>query len=57
LTRLRAEAVLLSASSDNPSAGEGPAIHATATSANASTGILLLQLSMDHWIKSRGDGF
>jgi hypothetical protein len=57
LTRLRAEADLLSASSDNPSAGEGPAIHATATSANASTGILLLQLSMDHWIKSRGDGF
>jgi hypothetical protein len=31
-------------------------IHAKATLANASTGIGLLQLSMEHRIKSGGDG-
>ena len=34
-----------------------PAIHAEATLANASTGICLLQFSMDHRIKSGGDDF
>jgi hypothetical protein len=36
-------------------AGLDPAIHTKATLANASTGISLLQLSMDHRIKSGGD--
>jgi len=56
LTRLRAEADLLSASRNNPSAGEGPAIHAAVKHAKRfPPSVCLLEVSMDHRVKPGGD--